>query len=84
MIASFAGPLFRADKSCGSSDGAAGVDQQDGESGAGGVARVDRFVGALVWLGAFARVIADIDQLEHVPVQNLRGFARRFGVLDER
>ena len=63
-------------------DRAAGVHQDDREPGASGATGLDRFTGALVRRFA-AGVVVDVDQLEKLAVENLRGFACRLRVLHE-
>ncbi|MFM1943826.1 MAG: hypothetical protein RI897_2808 [Verrucomicrobiota bacterium] len=73
MVAAHIGPEGCADGAGGDTDGAAGIDEDDGEAGAGGFAGGLGFLEGLV--GAFtAGVVVDLDLVEEVLVEGLGRF----------
>ena len=75
VVAALVVPIGNARRSGRHADTAAGIDQQNGQSGAGGHALFDGFAGALVG-GATFGVVVHIDQVEESSVQGLCGFGR--------
>ena len=83
MIAAEVGPEGSAGDACGYADGAAGFDEEDGETGAGGDAAFEGFERALVGFLAFGGVL-DVDLREELLVEGVGGFGGGFGAHDER
>ncbi|MEY3174407.1 MAG: hypothetical protein RLZZ436_2321 [Planctomycetota bacterium] len=82
VVAAVVGPEWCTDESRGDTDGAAGVDQQDGESCAGSESGFDTFEGALVGSAALCGVF-HVDEWEHLLIEDCGSFGGGFAVLNQ-
>ena len=82
MVAFLLRPRGHAGDAGRNAHGAAGIHEDDGEPGAGGLALGHGFGGALVVAFA-AGVVMDVHALEQIAVQRLRGFGGGLATFDQ-
>src|SRR5690606_17330672 len=82
VVSTPTGPGMDSSNTGGNSDGTAGIDEHDRETGAGCHALGDGFFGALIGTEAFG-VVADVVVFEEGFVEEESGFTGRFDAFDK-